>query len=302
MNCAVATTTWNSVDLIGEFLAHYRCLGFDQVLVMDFDSTDGTRDILLAAEWQPFVTMVAFPGLASLDSSNILLSLARERHASDSWCLFCDPDELLAMPSGLRLHPLLQGAADAADGLVIPRFNMTGPLSVAHSGRPRHTHVESLTLRIARRCTRTVPDDIAKEVLEPPWIFTAILPKVLVRVERTIAIGEGDHSASTSRNQLIAAPDGVRLLHYPVREFATFRQKVELARLGFASNPHLSQAHGWQVRRWINKAAAGRLLEEYQQQFIADEDVERLIADGTLCRDESALTIARRASLTDFDV
>lgn len=42
----LVTTTWNSLDHLEIFLDHYRKLGVGRVLVMDFDSTDGTAEVL----------------------------------------------------------------------------------------------------------------------------------------------------------------------------------------------------------------------------------------------------------------
>jgi hypothetical protein len=282
-SCVVATTTWNSIDLVTVFLHHYRRLGFDRVFVMDFDSTDGTRDVLTSAEWRGLVTLVPFPGLARLDSSNILLSVARDTYAPTDWCLFCDPDELLVTPWMVTPSAVVTAAA-RADSLTIARFNMTAPRSFARQDEcPSHVH--RLTLRVARRSVRT-SEDIHTIALDPPWIFTAIMPKVFVQLGTAIRIGEGDHVAVTSNNTCWS-PTDVHLLHYPFRQYSAFRDKVEMARLGFAKNPHLSQQHGWQVRRWVRMADSGTLYDEYLQQFIADEDVERLVDDGTLVRDDA---------------
>jgi hypothetical protein len=284
--CTVGTTTWNSVGLARVFLAHYRRLGVDQVLVMDFDSTDGTRDVLTSAEWRGFVRVVPFPGLASLDSSNVLLSVASQAYRPTDWCLFCDPDELLVTPS-MSIQAALTGECSGAESISIPRFNMTAPVSVAEHSERGLAHTQALTLRIGRRKVRCIEQDIGRDVLDPPWIFTDISPKIFVRLGTAVAVGEGDHSAVTSKNTIAAAPDGVYLLHYPFRHYAPFRDKIEMARLDFAQNPHLSQAHGWQVRRWIRLADSGNLYNEYLQQFIPDEDVQRLLEDGTLILEES---------------
>ena len=282
-SCAVATTTWNSIDLVTVFLSHYRRLGFDRVFVMDFDSTDGTRDVLASAEWRGFVSLVPFPGLALLDSSNVLLSIVRAACAPTDWCLFCDPDELLVTPSMMPPAEVV-GTGPRAESLSIARFNMTAPRSFARQDEPA-PHVHGLTLRVARRCVRTM-EDIHKTALDPPWIFTAIMPKMFVQLGTAVRIAEGDHGADTSSNTC-SSPSDVHLLHYPFRRYATFRDKVEMARLGFAENPQLSQQYGWQVRRWVRMADSDALYGEYLEQFIADEDVERLLADGTVLRDET---------------
>ena len=215
---SVATTTWNSADLIGIFLQHYRRLGFDRALVMDFDSTDGTRDVLTSAEWRSFVELIPFPGIALLDSSDLMLSRVRQGRRPESSCLFCDPDELLVTPSMSIRDPALVECAASSESVSIPRFNVTALRSVAVHDPGRLTALDSLTLKIERRCTRT-QDDFSRETLEPPWIFTNILSKVLVRASRAIAIGEGDHSARTANGEQRAAPDGVFLLHYPFRQY-----------------------------------------------------------------------------------
>jgi hypothetical protein len=295
MTCSVATTTWNSIDLVRTFLVHYQRLGFDHVLVMDFNSMDGTRDVLAAVEWRGFVTLVPFPGIASLDSSNTMLSLARQMHP-DHWCLFCDPDELLVTPSMSIRHPALDDVRTKAEAISIPRFNVTAPLSVALRDDRRVPFIEALTLRVDGRHARSIEQDMKKDALDPPWIFTAIPGKVFVHVNTALSIGEGDHSALTSHDISAAAPEGTYLLHYPCRQYSAFRAKMDLARLGFAANQHLSQSHGWQVRRWIHLSDSDKLYGEYLQQFIPDEDLERLLADSTLFRDESVLTFHRTSS------
>jgi hypothetical protein len=278
----VATTTWNSIDLIEAFLTHYRRMGFVRAIVMDFASDDGTRDVLTASRWRDFVTLAPFPGLQRLDSSNILLAVARDAHPHHG-CLFCDPDELLVTPE-MRLEVFDRIGEDVAV-LGIPRFNMTASLSVADAWEPDVSHVAALTLRVTRRIERLPTPDLGAP-LSPPWIFTAIHGKVLVDLDRTEAIGAGDHSARPISESSVHAPDGVYLLHYPFRSYPTFREKVERARQDFDANPHLPQAHGWQIRRWIRLLEAGRLVGEYRDQFIADPEVNRQLANGSLTVDD----------------
>ena len=138
------TTTWNSATLVETFLDHYRALGFEQVLVMDFDSTDGTPDLLRSDRYRDLVRLVAFPGLPGLDSSNLMLAMAQEEFGPDSACLFCDPDELLVVTPDLDVPALLAGS----DVVVLPRHNVTGARSTAAADPDSLTAVQGLTLRI----------------------------------------------------------------------------------------------------------------------------------------------------------
>ncbi|MEO5671697.1 MAG: glycosyltransferase family 2 protein [Ramlibacter sp.] len=289
----VVTTTWNSVDHIETFLRHYSRLGFERVLVMDFDSTDGTLEILASTQWRGFVELVPFPGIESLDSSNVMLALAKRKFPETHWCLFCDPDELLVTPTmevGDFGPDLVMGNLQVS----VPRFNVTGPRSIAEHDDQRMTARDALALRIDGRCSRNPAIDGQALVLDPPWIFTAIPGKTCVRLGSALSIGGGDHHAQTVAERSLTASAGIYLLHYPFRSYAAFAKKIEMARINFASN-HVDQpGYGWQLRRWIRLAESEGLYEEYLQQFIPDGDVESMVQAGKLTRDDAIRNFSHR--------
>src|SRR5437870_4897042 len=144
----IATTTWNSAGVLEIFLDHHRKLGFDNVLLMDFASEDGTAAIAQSAQYRDFVSVVPFPGsVANLDSSNILLEFAKERFDPQATCLFCDPDELLVLPAGTDMRDLGRCTGSA---LCIPRFNVTARLSEVLTNPLNVSPLGSLQLRIDR--------------------------------------------------------------------------------------------------------------------------------------------------------
>ena len=293
MTCTVVTTTWNSIDHVIPFLKHYRALGVDRMLVMDFASTDGTLDILTSSEWVGFVELAPFPGLDGLDSSNLMLSMVKQRNSKDEWCLYCDPDELLVTPSMSIHEPALLELRASTDLISIPRFNMTAPQSLARQENHRLSAFDALTLRIDRRHVPAVMQAIDMDALDPPWIYTAIPGKTMVRPAATNSIGDGDHVATTLSGTAATAPEGTYLLHYPFREYLPFQQKIELSRVFHALNPQLGPYFGWHVRRWMRLADTQGLHGEYMAQFIADDRLEALLADGTLSRDESVANFHR---------
>ncbi len=280
----IATTTWNSHDIVETFIRHYRKLGFDQMLVMDFDSTDGTNEIIRSDLYRDFIRTIPFPKLGDLDSSRLFLEQAKRDFDPETDCLFCDPDELLVLPEGTGLSDLRRPGASAA---ILPRFNVTGRLSSAQNSGGDLSPLGTLNLRIQKPSPRKSREDMRKDVLVPPWIYTALPGKVLVRLGSALSIGDGDHSAIVSDQQVLPAPDGVYLLHFPFRSYEAFEEKVRLGASDFAANPHSAETYGWQIRRWLRIAQAGNLRAEYWQQFVPDEQVERLIADGTLALDNS---------------
>ncbi len=98
-----------------------------------------------------------FPGIADLDSSNLMLRLAQARFDPPTPCLFCDPDEFLVPGPGHGVADL--GVADldltGTSALVLPRLNVTGRLSQV-LGDPDGVHpLGCLTIRIDARVARS---------------------------------------------------------------------------------------------------------------------------------------------------
>ena len=111
---------------------------------------------------------------------------------------------------------------------------------------------------------------------------------MLVRLGGVGSIGDGDHVALVGPGGGVGtAPPGAYLLHFPMRSYTEFERKIAMYAEDFAANPPLADGYGWQARRWIRLAAAGRLHEEYLEQFVPDEQLGALIEDGTLVHDES---------------
>ena len=279
----VATSTWNSADLIDDFLRHCKKLGASAVFVMEYQSTDNTRELLNAKHWRNFVHIFDIPNVIA-DSSNSLLAEAQVRFP-DAWCLFCDPDEFLVTPN-MRFSDLLSNKEVSEPELIsVPRHNMSAPFSATYNPSGESQPFSTFTLRIDRQKTRSREDFVA-ETLDPPWIFTAIPGKVLVKLQACLEIGPGDHQATTHNARIQAAPADCCLLHYPIRSYDQFAKKLQLAELQFdTAGDELPEFFGWQYRRWIKQLAANRLYDEYLLQMIPDERIPELIADGTLTFD-----------------
>jgi Glycosyl transferase family 2 len=277
----VATTTWNTGDMVDDFVDHYQRLGAAAVLLMDFGSVDGTRE--RAAAWGDFVEVFDLPSLAGKDSSNALLAEAKRRYPKEWWCLFCDPDEFL-VTRRMQIDDAWEAAPPDAGTIVVERRNMTGPRSLATAQAdlaPRG----GLTLRIDGRHERTNQEMLDHERrLEPPWIFTAVPGKVLVRLGAADSIGDGDHVAITAAATVTVPPSDAYLLHYPFRDYRDFAAKLELARRDFEEN-ECPVGFGWQYRRWLRCMEQHRLAREYLEQFVPDERVPQLIAEGVVTED-----------------
>jgi hypothetical protein len=277
----IATSTWNSADLIETWLRHQEALRATAVLVMDYGSTDGTREILRSPRWSQLVRMYDVQALEA-DASNDLLAIAKASY-SGSWCLYCDPDEFLVTPA-MSLDDLLANTGEGISVVSVPRRNLTAPRSVANAAGLVDSPFEWLTLRIERRSTRTDAERFGEAGLSSPWIFTAILGKVLVQVDQVDLIGPGDHSAHAGVGETCET-DNCVLLHFPFRGFDRFRRKLELARRQRAVVGPQPPNIAWEYRRWLGLPDEAALRAEYEAQFVEDAKVPALLADGALTED-----------------
>jgi len=94
----------NEIQRLEWFLTTYRKLGIDKFVIVDNDSSDGTRDVLLK---QPDVTLYHTTDRYSLSGSGVRWANELiERHGRSSWCVYVDADEELIFPGsenvGLR--------------------------------------------------------------------------------------------------------------------------------------------------------------------------------------------------------
>ena len=72
-----------------------------------------------------------------------------------------------------------------------------------------------------------------------------------------------------------------------MRGYDKFETKVRNTAAWLADNSHLEPWWGWHWRRWISLREAGKLREEYEDQFASPKREEDLLRDGTYVRDET---------------
>ena len=127
-------TVRNETLRLPHFLDHHRKLGVGHFLIVDNDSTDGTRDYLAA---QPDVSLWSTKASYKLSRFGLdWVTWLQMRHGHRHWCLTLDADELLIYPYWqTRNLPALTGwLADQglpAMGAMMLDMYPEGPLSQA---------------------------------------------------------------------------------------------------------------------------------------------------------------------------
>ncbi|MCB1361522.1 MAG: glycosyltransferase family 2 protein [Rhodobacter sp.] len=136
----------NEAHRLPNLLAHYRALGVAHFLVVDNDSTDGSRDLLAdQADVSLWHTQASYRAARfGVDWVQSLLM----RHGNGHWCLTVDADELLVYPHhDTRPLPALTAWLDAEGerslGALMLDLFPQGPLDTA-TFRPGQDPVDAL--------------------------------------------------------------------------------------------------------------------------------------------------------------
>lgn len=277
MRWAIITGMYNVVDLATEFCTYHLGLGADRIFVAEYGSTDGTLDLLQPFARRGQVEIVPLPThhFATFDPSNAILATIREEAAAD-WVSFLDPDEFLTGPDNLK-DSLTDDWSRGVEAIAVPRANFTGIGPV-----PPHAHyLTHLTLKIVQTDER-VPSAAAP--LSSPWIFSRVLPKVMVSAASKLTVTPGDHRV-LGTDEEPSLSSRCEVLHIPMRSYAAFQEKIERGTEYFAENPELHPKTGWHWRRWIELFHAGQLRAEYEAQFPEARMAQDLLAQGRVVRE-----------------
>jgi hypothetical protein len=91
--CAIVR---NEIRSIVEWLAHHKALGFDEFLIYDNDSGDGTSDVLAALDEAGELVHLPWPHSVGARPQRLAYEHAR-KHSDADWLAFFDADEFLML-------------------------------------------------------------------------------------------------------------------------------------------------------------------------------------------------------------
>jgi len=279
----LVTSTYDQGDILEDYLNWHLHLEIDHILVQDFGSTDGSRDILDDFSRRGRVQSIPFPGRNMLKHSLTMppLEMARDQHQAD-WVINADADEFLCVPGGDLKALLRQAEEDGVTSLSCPCQNMTGlpPL-------PGERATQTLNLRV-QRPVRALPQQQVSGSIPVPFIFVEHPPHTIAWARAVTGYGPGAHSVSTSYGKS-AQIEGLHFLHYIMRGYDTFQKKIGNAIAWFEDNPSLERGWAWHWRRWITLERQGRLHEDYAKQFVTANQAQALVQAG-ICAVETSIT------------
>lgn len=261
----------NEVDVIEGNLRFHLDHGVDFIVVTDNGSSDGTTEILEEYAKMGVVHLIHEPSRIFHQQTwvNEMGQRACSKFAADI-VFHADADELWQPASGSLKREL--AVRNRVDVLSVPVKNM---MLVNKDGDERFPH--DVTYEVNNPINKPVHKVMA-EVAQRSFFLYRYPNKVIYKTHRGyINVVQGNHDIdpkNTWREFIKQASFDIEILHFPVRGFKQFQQKVinngeglENLDLHIGSN----SIYAWHVKRWYALYKLGQLTEEYHRLLDLDE-------------------------------
>lgn len=263
-------------DVLAANLDYHLAQGVDQFIITDNLSVDSTRDIIdsyvrrkLAVylyesndDYSQFRWVTRMARMAAVDFDA-------------DWVINNDADEFWASNApGANLKSCLARVATTVQSLTVPRFNFI-PMGAGDPG----FFAERMTL--LERESRN-----SEGALLPPKVCHRAMPDV--------EVDQGNHGVCLAGVPVRSEPCALRILHYPMRSYRQFENKIARGGAAYARNTELSEEVGITWRNLYKIWQAGDLLHWYLQHVPSPQVVQNKLLTGELVQDDTVLNVLRR--------
>jgi glycosyltransferase involved in cell wall biosynthesis len=247
-------------DIIAEHLDFHLAQGVDEVIVTDNGSVDATLEILRSYEARGTARIILEP---SDDYSQGRWVTRMARMAADDgadWVINSDADEFWWPRSGSLVSTF--ESLDAGTGVVVAR--RTNFVPQPEDDRP---FWERMIVR-------------ERESLNP--VGKPLPPKLAHRAHPEITVVQGNHRVQGPDLGERLDDGSVDILHFPMRSYAQFENKIVKGGQAYARNRELPERIGRTWRRLYEVWERGDLPAHYADSVVSDPDRDDLVEDTRL--------------------
>jgi len=258
----------DEIDIIEANIRTHAKLGVDAFVVMDNNSTDGTREKLdeLAKEFE--ITIIDEKGLYNQAKWMKKLSSTAKNKYNPKWVINNDADEFWIPKDNRTLKEILDNTSGAV--LTCQRYNMVLDESVSNGNFfDAEYHVHNPVYY--RKETQLTQD-------YPSIVLSKIGPKVITDPKGLLIIRGGNHKALHLRNlwdywrsyDKIKRFPYIEVFHFVIRSWEQFEKHIKIRKRLLEDKKHVRM--GPHYRRWVKLYNEGRLKEEFENRIIFKND------------------------------
>jgi glycosyl transferase family 2 len=266
----------DAADIIEANLRYHRAQGADLFVVAVNGSTDGTLEILEPHVEAGLVRLELMPGsLPEVwgQGRTRLARLAFELGAD--WVIHNDDDEFWWPLTG-DLKQALEAVPERFGMVVAPRTEFPARPGEGFFA-DRMTIREARFLRPPKAAHRTHPEVVLGQT-HPSQIWLENAAADAFSGRPGLRESGAGHSAKPSLELVLAPTFPIRVLHFPLRSFAQYCHRVEIAN----ASAQLGADHRRNVRTAYER---GRLDQLYEELVVSDDEVTKGIAEGWFLED-----------------
>jgi len=254
----------NEDDIIEENLLYHKAMGIDLFVVTDHKSTDDTSDILLRYQEKGWVDLL-HETTDTYNQGAWVTEMARRaytQHGAD-WVINNDADEFWVSPNCTLKEYFEQVPADVGT-LHANRLD--------YHYRPYHwaTFYEALLFRewVCRwtKCCHRGASDVVVEI--------------------------GNHNAyskeiSDKYPRSLPAMNELKVLHYPIRSYERYRDKIAESARFMLNTPGLSADSGFHWKMALKHIESGTFEQYFSEKVYSFDKITQEIKDGKTVLDDS---------------
>ncbi|GAB6045669.1 hypothetical protein JCM11957_12670 [Caminibacter profundus] len=265
----------NEEDIIEKNIRFHASIGVDSFVVMDNDSSDGTREILENLKKEFEITIIDEKGLYNQAKWMTKLTHIARKKYNPKFLIPNDADEFWWCDGNLK-EKLPNKAVTTVD-----RFNF-----LLYEGLDSW---EKSEYRVENPIFYRKNTQLSNEKIS--IVLTKISPKVIIKPLGLLWIRGGNHKALHLFNfkdyfkhyDKIKRFEKIKVFHYPIRSFEQFKKNIEnrkkLLKYGAKMGPH--------YRRWVKLLNEGKLEEEFYNNLIfKSENLKTLQKYGIILKDK----------------